>query len=162
MPLYESYLGVVGAVGYPYANRGWGLANGTTIPLNQNEALFTVMGTTYGGDGVNTFALPDLQGREPTGQGTGPDGRQWQAGLTAGSEIGFLTSAQMPPHEHPVSLGGSGGSSGAAMANAGSGAVAPMPSSVVGEGRPFALVPPAVVHSFIICLTGIFPVRQDW
>lgn len=162
MPLSESYLGVVGAVGYPYANVGWGLANGSMMPVSQSTALFSVLGTTFGGDGMNNFALPDLRGREPVGQGTQPGGRPWLAGLIDGSEFGFITSAQMPPHEHAVSLGGSGGSSGAVMANAGSGAVQPMPTSVVGEGRPFALGPPAVVHSFIVCLSGIFPVPQNW
>ena len=162
MPLQESFLGTTGAVGFPWPNAGWALADGSSIPLSQNEALFAVLGTTYGGDGVSSFSLPDLRGRHPYGQGAGPNRTPAIMGSWSGREMTSLLLAQMPPHEHPVALGGSAGAAGAGMAEGGSGAVQPMPTGVTGEGRPFPLGPPTVVHSFIVCITGLFPVPNDW
>lgn len=81
---------------------GWEFCDGQLLPISENESLFTLIGTTYGGDGMNTFALPDLRGRVPIHRGTGPDGQTYQPGEMAGVEQVTLTLPQIPSHRHPV------------------------------------------------------------
>jgi microcystin-dependent protein len=87
-----------------FAPRGWAFCNGQLLPINQNTALFSLLGTTYGGDGRNTFGLPDLRGRVPIGMGQGPGFANIQQGEMAGSPTVTLTSAQMPAHNHAVDM----------------------------------------------------------
>jgi microcystin-dependent protein len=103
----DPYLGEIRMVGFTFAPAGWALCNGSLIAINQNQALFALLGTTYGGNGVNTFALPDLQGRSPVGTGNGPGLSPIVAGQLGGAEAVALTIAQMPTHTHPVQSGGS-------------------------------------------------------
>lgn len=79
---------------------GWMICDGRLIPISENETLFQLIGTTYGGDGESTFALPNLQGRVPIHMGTGPDGTTYQLGEMAGVESVTLTTQQMPIHNH--------------------------------------------------------------
>lgn len=86
-----------------FAPRGWALCNGQLLPISQNTALFSILGTTYGGDGRTTFGLPDLRGRIAIHEGTGPGLSTRNLGAKFGSEIETLTINQLPSHNHPAS-----------------------------------------------------------
>jgi microcystin-dependent protein len=96
----EEYIGTVKLFGFNFAPRGWLLAQGQLLSIAQNTALFSLLGTTYGGDGVTTFALPDLRGRAAVGQGQLTGGSVYTIGETRGSENTTLTISQMPAHLH--------------------------------------------------------------
>src|ERR1700755_2625426 len=98
----ESYVGEIRLFPYNFAPRGWLDCNGQLLSIAENETLFVLLGTTYGGDGVNTFALPDLRGRIPLHNGTASSGSNYILGQIAGSEAVTLTSAQIPAHVHPA------------------------------------------------------------
>lgn len=85
-----------------FAPRGWAFCDGQLLPIAQNDALFSLLGTIYGGDGRTTFALPDLRGRAPIHAGNGPGLSNYQLGWRGGAETNTLTSAQMPPHNHAL------------------------------------------------------------
>lgn len=86
-----------------FAPRGWALCNGQLLPIAQNTALFSLLGTTYGGDGRTTFALPDLRGRAPISSGHGPGLSQRNLGSRSGQEVHTLTTLEMPSHNHLTS-----------------------------------------------------------
>jgi len=90
---------------FGFAPRGWAQCNGQLLPINQNQALFALLGTTYGGNGQTTFALPDLRGRAAVGFAQGPGLSNYGIGQVAGSETTTLTEAQMAQHTHAVSPG---------------------------------------------------------
>lgn len=96
----EPYLGAICTFGFNFCPRGWAPTNGQLMSISQNSALFALLGTTYGGDGRTTFALPDLQGRVVVGVGQGPGLSHVSQGERAGSESVTLTSGQMPAHTH--------------------------------------------------------------
>lgn len=98
----EPYLGQIFLVGYNFAARGFAMTNGQLLPISQNSALFSLLGTIYGGDGRTTFALPDLRGRTPIGFGRGPGLTDYRHGQRGGTETTVLTEAQMPSHRHGV------------------------------------------------------------
>src|SRR3954467_11617453 len=98
----EPYLGQIEAFAFTYAPRGWALCAGQTMPINQYQALFSLLGTTYGGNGTTTFNLPDLRGRVPVGQGTGKGLNPINLGDTGGSANDTLTVGQMPQHLHTL------------------------------------------------------------
>ncbi len=85
-----------------FAPSGWALCDGQVLPIAENDALFTLIGTTYGGDGQETFALPDLRGRIPIHSGTSPSGISYVIGEQGGAEEITLTSQQIPVHRHPL------------------------------------------------------------
>src|SRR5688572_4219355 len=91
----EPFLSEIKIVSFNFAPKGWALCNGQLLPINQNQALFSLLGTTYGGDGQTTFALPNLRGKVPIHFGNGHD-----LGETAGTESTTLTTQQMPEHLH--------------------------------------------------------------
>jgi len=97
------YLGEIRAVGFNFAPYGWAFCNGQTLQISQNDALYSLLGTTYGGDGVNTFNLPNLQGRVPMHQGTGQFATT--LGQVQGSTQVTLTIATMPAHTHTITAG---------------------------------------------------------
>jgi microcystin-dependent protein len=97
------FLSEIVLFGFNFAPRGWAQCNGQLLPINQNQALFALLGTTYGGNGQTTFALPDLRGRAAIGFGQGPGLTNYALGQSAGSESATLTDAQMPQHSHAVS-----------------------------------------------------------
>jgi microcystin-dependent protein len=86
-----------------FAPNGWMFCEGQTLPISENEVLFQLIGTTYGGDGEETFNLPNLASRVPIHMGTGPDGTTYQIGEQAGVESVTLTTGQIPNHTHPLS-----------------------------------------------------------
>ena len=98
----EPFIGEIRPIGLNYAPRGWAFCNGQLLPINQNQALFSLLGTTYGGNGVQTFALPDLRSRVPVGTGQGPGLSPYSLGQVGGVESVTLTTAQLPAHTHPV------------------------------------------------------------
>jgi microcystin-dependent protein len=100
----EPFVGEIRMVGFNFAPRGWAFCEGQLMPIAQNSALFSLLGTTYGGDGRNTFALPDLRGRSPVGMGNGPGLTAVNIGEKAGAEAVTLTVPQLPTHTPVVTV----------------------------------------------------------
>ena len=159
-----------------FAPRAWAFCNGQLLPISQNTALFSLVGTTYGGDGRTTFGLPDLQDRAPMHPGDGPGLTPRRLGDTGGTTFVTLTEAQMPPHQH-----GLRGTDAAAASEEPSlpipGRSAPLgdrqyrkvgvqpaamqPSALSAEGgsQPHNNMPPFLALNFIIALQGLYPSR---
>lgn len=100
----EPMLGQIQAFGFNFAPRGWMQCAGQLLPIAQWQALFSLLGTTYGGDGRTTFALPDLRGRASLGMGHGPGLSDVRIGEAGGRETVTLTTNELPAHSHPVSM----------------------------------------------------------
>jgi microcystin-dependent protein len=96
------YVGEIRMFGGNFAPNGWMFCQGQTLPISENEVLFQLIGTTYGGDGQETFNLPNLASRVPIHMGTGPSGVTYQLGEMAGTEQETLTTQQIPSHTHPM------------------------------------------------------------
>ena len=159
------YIGEVRLFGGNFAPVGWSFCDGSLLSIASYEALFNLIGTTYGGDRQTTFALPDLRGRVPVHVGG-----QFTLGQQGGSEQVTLTSAQLPAHQHsPAAVSGSGGTgspksavwAGASSSMYASGtADAPMNAatgSPAGSSQPHDNLSPFLVLTFIIALDGIYP-----
>ncbi len=108
----EPFLGEIRMVGFGYAPRGWMLCAGQTLAVAQYTALFSLLGTTYGGDGIQTFKLPDLRGRGPVGAGQGPGLTPIDPGEIGGVQQIQLTAANMPTHTHQATFTPTGGGGG--------------------------------------------------
>jgi microcystin-dependent protein len=153
-----------------FAPAGWALCDGQTLPISENDALFQLIGTTYGGDGQNTFNLPNLQSRVPIHMGTGPDGTTYQIGEMAGTEQETLSVQQIPNHTHPFTAstavtqdtnptGSTVGQSTQATlyiddvpnVNMAAAAIAP-----AGGSQPHENVQPFLCINYIISLFGVF------
>lgn len=98
----EGFLGEVRMIANNYAPRNWALCHGQLLPIAQNQALYALLGTTYGGDGRTSFALPDLRGRCVMGSGSVPGGVYKQRGMMAGNDFTTLSTSELPPHAHPI------------------------------------------------------------
>jgi microcystin-dependent protein len=98
----QPYVGEIRMFGGNFAPNGWMFCQGQTLPISENDVLFQLIGTTYGGDGEETFNLPNLASRIPIHMGTGPDGTTYQMGEMAGTEEVSLTVQQIPSHTHPL------------------------------------------------------------
>src|SRR5512142_2583241 len=158
----EPFLSEIKIVSFNFAPRGWALCNGQILPINQNQALFALLGTTYGGDGRVNFALPNLQGRIPIHFGNGHT-----LGEMAGEENHTLSSSEMPTHVHPVSASSADPDQGLPTGNMwanGSGAYSsatpdssmnPASISTAGGSQPHPNMQPYLVLNFIIALQGI-------
>lgn len=96
------FLGQIEIFGFPFAPKSWVQCRGQILPIQQYQALFALLGTTFGGNGVTTFGLPDLQGRVPVGAGQDLSGVQWTWGQVGGQESVTLSTAQVPAHNHTV------------------------------------------------------------
>ncbi len=96
----EPFLAEVKIVGFTFAPRGWAFCDGQILPINQNQSLYALLGTTYGGDGRSTFALPDLRGRTPVHVGQSEEGTDHRLGSKGGEETHTLLVAEMPTHQH--------------------------------------------------------------
>src|SRR5262245_54796293 len=105
----DAYLGEIRMFGGNFAPRGWALCNGQLLNISQNAALFAVLGTYYGGDGVQTFAVPNLQGTVPIHWGNARSGTAYQLGQTGGAETVQLTNQTMPPHNHLMNVNNAAG-----------------------------------------------------
>jgi microcystin-dependent protein len=179
----EPFLGEIIIFAGNFAPRGWALCDGQLLPISQNTALFSILGTTYGGDGRTTFALPDLRGRAPMHAGQGPGLSDRRLGEQSGTETVTLTTAQIPAHTHtgtvqlncnsqqgnsPTPTGnfpaadGSGYSADYAAASnaqmAAAGGTATLANT--GGGQAHNNLQPYLVVNYIIALQGIFPSRN--
>lgn len=166
----QPYVGELRLFAGNFAPAGWAFCNGALMPISENETLFQLIGTTYGGDGQSTFALPDLAGRAPVHAGTGP-GRTWTLGEQAGVETVRLTQNQIPGHAHAPLVstrpGTDDSAAGALLGTAPSlralSTEAPDVSlhaesmSYAGGSQPHENMQPYLVMNYIISLFGIFP-----
>ncbi|GGR36678.1 phage tail protein [Deinococcus ruber] len=161
----EPFLSEIRLMSFIYPPNGWALCNGQLLPINQNQALFSLLGTTYGGDGIVTFALPNLQGRVPMHFGNGHT-----LGEQPGSQSVTLTAGQLPTHMHTLAASsdsantqGDPASALLAPVNGGYGAASGLttldPSSVtsVGNSQPHDNMQPYLTLSYCIATSGIFP-----
>jgi microcystin-dependent protein len=178
----EPFLGEIRMVGWNFAANGWAFCNGQLMSISQNAALFSLLGTTYGGDGIQTFALPNLQGRVPIHQGNGAGLSPYVIGSTGGNESVTLLSTQIPAHNHLMGVSNQAGTAAdptnaiLAQGNSGS-ARAPVPVSdyvstaatgnlaataisATGGSQPHSNIQPYLCVNFIIALQGVFPSRS--
>jgi microcystin-dependent protein len=167
----QPYIGEIRMFGGNFAPAGWMFCAGQLIPISENDALFQLIGTTYGGDGQETFALPDLQGRIPIHMGTAPSGANYQIGEKAGVESVTLNTQQIPMHTHAL-LGSTGNGSQTGPAGnvlSTSTVLKPYGSEtpdalmaansigIVGGSQPHENLQPYLCVSFIISLYGVYP-----
>ena len=165
----DPFLSEIKIMAFNFAPKGWALCNGQLMPINQNQALFSLLGTTYGGNGQTNFALPNLQGRAPMHVGNGSI-----LGQSAGEEAHTLSGAELPAHSHvvsastdPASAAAPSGSVGyarsgtSAYASPGAPvAMAAQTSSSAGGSQPHPNMAPYLTLNFCIALQGIYPSRN--
>ncbi|WP_223635825.1 phage tail protein [Corallococcus sp. EGB] len=171
----EPFIGEIRLFGGNFAPRGWALCNGALLSIAQNQALFAILGTTYGGDGRTTFALPDMRGRFPMAPGQGPGLAPHTLGEVSGQPQVTLISTQMPAHTHPLMASGQEGntespegaylaayppgSSPTPYATTPSTTMGPQAVGVAGGSQPVPIQNPYTCVNFIIATEGIFPSR---
>ena len=167
----QPYVGEIRMFAGNFAPAGWMFCDGQLLPISENEVLFQLIGTTYGGDGEETFALPNLQSRIPIHMGTGPDGTTYQLAEAAGTEQETLTIQQIPNHTHPLtaSTGVAQNPDPAAHVYAQSTAgflylqdvpdavLSPNAVTPVGGSQPHENTQPFLCINYIISLFGVFP-----
>lgn len=167
----DPFLGEIRPVGFNFAPVGWALCQGQILPISQNTALFSLLGTTYGGNGQTTFALPDLRGRVPVGRGQGPGLAIHDLGEVSGEENHTLVVSTLPAHSHSATA-----STHPATSYSSSDTPAVSPRDVYGTADGSALASDTVVSAggnqphnnmqpfltvnFVIALQGIFPPRN--
>ena len=179
----NAFLGQITMFGGNFAPRGWAFCNGQLLPIAQNDALFTLIGTTYGGDGITTFALPNLQSRLPIHFGQGPGLSAYQMGQAAGVPNVTLTVQQLPAHSHFLDATTVAATSTTIANNLVNATVigdsnplfywtpqqgetpAPVPMAqqacgISGGNMPHDNLMPSLCITFIIALQGIFPSRN--
>ena len=170
----EGYLAQVILFAGNFAPRGWAFCHGQLLPINQYQALFALLGNTYGGDGRTTFGLPDLRGRAPIGAGRGPGLSDYRLGVRGGSETNVLTVNQMPSHSHALTASTTTaaqakpgnairlGHAGADVYTQGASDTTLASDSIqsTGAGQPQNNMQPFLGLNYIICLNGIFPSRN--
>jgi len=100
----EPFIGQIMMVPYTFASQGWAFCDGQLLPISQNTALFSLIGTSYGGDGRSTFGLPNLKGRTPLHAGQGPGGTNYPLGRMGGTESETMNVNQMPAHNHQIQV----------------------------------------------------------
>ena len=157
---------------FNFAPKGWAWCDGQLMPLSQNTALFSLLGTTYGGNGKSNFALPDLQGRAPMHPGQGPGLSLHDLGETGGSETVTLLESEMPAHSHgmrgveddasfltPANMLLAAGNQMYAAAPAGGATLAPEALAPAGGDQPHNNMMPYLTSYFCIALQGVFPPR---
>jgi microcystin-dependent protein len=181
----ESYLGTVALFAGNFVPVGWLASDGSLLSIADNQALFAVIGTIYGGDGQTNFALPDLRGRTIVGAGDGPGLKSFPLGMKAGSETANLTAANLPAHSHSFgSLSGAPGASSqpgnqdtptvnVAAVTSGFNSYAPLGSGAMGAstiasesassgaGASFNIQQPYVALTWVICVAGLFPNQNN-
>ncbi len=165
----DPFIGEIRLVPFAFAPRGWAFCAGQLLPINQNQALFALLGTFYGGDGRTTFALPDLRGRVPVGADQAA-GSEYQLGSSGGHETVKLTVGQLPSHSHAVraNRGPATTKNPAASVPASGGAYAAtqnvaMKSVMLGKsggGQAHENRQPYLSLNYIIALQGIFPAQS--
>lgn len=165
-PVADSFVGEVQLFAGSLTPRGWALCNGQLLSVSEYEMLFNLIGTTYGGDGVSTFAVPDLRGRLVLHAG-GPGGSTYALGQTGGTSTQTLTPANLPPHTHPFfdfaatgtqsSPANAVPATGNGYATTATGTMAADAVAPTGSGLPFSVAQPYVAVNYIISLYGVYP-----
>jgi microcystin-dependent protein len=176
-----SFVGTIFMTGANFAPYGWQLCQGQLISISENDVLYTLLGTAYGGDGVQTFGLPDLRGRVAINQGTGPGLSAYVMGQKSGSEQVTMTTNTMPSHTHLLNVTSNAattntpstsvfissaalGVGGAALdvysTNAGSAQLAPSTIGANSGGLPFSIIQPVLTVNYIIALFGVYPTQN--
>jgi len=163
----QAYIGDIKLVSFGFPPRGWATCSGQLLPINQYQAVFSLLGTTYGGNGTTNFALPDLRARIPLHAGG-----QFEQGQQGGEATHTLTVSEIPAHTHAaigVSTAGTVSQpsgqllAGSVQAAYGTGAdlgMSPLAARPAGNSQPHPNMPPFLGMNFIICLSGIFPPRN--
>jgi microcystin-dependent protein len=166
------FLGEIRMVGFGFAPKGWAQCNGQAMPINQNQALFSLLGTTYGGNGVTTFSLPDLRGRTAIKAGSQTDTPAFSQGQPGGEELHILALTETPAHTHFAIASSASNTLGSPSGNFwASGptqyatspintAMAPNAIANAGSSQGHENRSPYLVINFIIALTGIFPTQS--
>lgn len=169
----EPFVAEIRIVGFNFAPRGWAMCDGQTLSIAQNTAVFSLLGTNYGGNGQTTFMLPNLQGRAPMHPGQGPGLSQYFLGETSGSQNVTLIQSEIPSHTHALNASSSGADranpTNAALAHSGENAVygttatqtalSPLAIGTAGGSQPHNNMQPYLVMNFCIALQGIYPPR---
>lgn len=165
----DPFIGEIRMFGFDFAPRNWAVCNGALLAISQNTALFSILGTTYGGNGAQTFGLPNLQGRAPMHFGTGPGLTPRNLGETGGSETVTLSATQLPQHNHIVNATNAAPNQGSPSGNnwatgnysaTGNAAMSGQAIAASGGSQPHENRHPYTVVNFCICLFGIFPSRN--
>ncbi|HEV7642881.1 MAG TPA: tail fiber protein [Pyrinomonadaceae bacterium] len=167
----QSYIGQIQAFGFNFAPRNWAFCNGQIMSIAQNTALFSLLGTTYGGNGQTTFALPDLRGRSSMHYGQGPGLSNYTIGEQAGQEAVTLITTEMPAHTHALNAASGGKLNNVPAANNFGGAniytnaaldsvLDPATIGTAGGSQPHQNMQPYLVLNWCICINGIFPSRN--
>jgi len=172
----DPFVAEIRMFGGNFAPTGWALCNGQLMPISQNTALFSLLGTFYGGDGKSTFALPNLQGSSPLGQGQGPGLSLYDLGQQGGSQFVTLIDSEMPNHTHALrgnfnqaDLNDPSPQRSIARSNPGTlyqsdtasnlTAMALQTASFAGGSQPHNNMSPYLTVTFMIALQGVFPAR---
>jgi len=170
----EPFIGQIMMFGSNFAIRGWAFCDGQLLPIAQHTALFSILGTTYGGDGRTTFGMPNLKGRVAMHPGNGPGLSQRRLGHSGGSSTATMTVQTMPSHQHSATLkaladdGSTGDPGGGYAANSSnnnyaessSGVGGTNPTSATGNGQPFNIMSPSLGVNYLIALQGTYPSRN--
>lgn len=178
----DPFVAEIRAFGFSFAPKGWAQCNGQILPINQNTALFALLGTTYGGDGRSTFALPNLQGNVAVSSGQATGGSTWYLGEQMGTTSVTLIQTEMPMHNHVLMVSSTRatgtGAAGQQLAQGFKGTLSsavqakmystgaastqlnPQSLSVAGGGQPHNNMMPYLAINFCIALQGVFPQRQ--
>jgi microcystin-dependent protein len=173
----EPILGQLALFGFNFVPNGWMACNGQLLAISQYSALFSLLGTTYGGNGTTTFALPDLRGRSAINQGQGPGLSDYVIGEASGSESVTLTTASLPSHTHSISASSAEGTSnspegaipaayGSSLPPAGpytsgspTGTMSAQAVSPTGGNMPISTLSPFLVLNWCIAIEGVYPSR---
>lgn len=170
----EPFLGEIRMFAGNFAPRGWAFCDGQLLSISQNSALFAILGTTYGGDGRTTFALPDLRGRAPIHAGSGPGLTTRRLGERGGVEDVTLSSVEMPSHNHNIRGTSNGASATTPINNVWASTsrtklygpatnlvpLSSIASGPAGSGMAHENMPPFLTVHYIIALQGLFPSRN--
>ncbi|WP_121631628.1 phage tail protein [Tropicibacter alexandrii] len=169
----EGFIGQVTAFPYTFCPRSWARADGSLLPISSNTALFSILGTTYGGDGRTTFALPDLQGRSAINVGHGPGLNQIRLGQKSGAPTMTITNSELPQHSHgfnAVQAEGDRGRPNSDFIAGGSELIyhdgpadVQMANGMIGNsggGQPIAAMPPYIAMTWCVAVQGIYPSRS--
>lgn len=162
--MYEGTIGEIRLFAGNFAPRDWEFCQGQLLSIASNPALFSVIGTTYGGNGSTTFGLPDLQGRVPVGVGRGHGLTNRVLGEQIGAETHTLNRSQIPTHAHTLTTSGQVGSvsdSGQTIAAGSSeGSLGKATTSPEGGSQPHNNMPPSLGLNYVICVQGVYPSRS--
>ncbi|MDR3386535.1 MAG: tail fiber protein [Rudaea sp.] len=171
----QPFLGQIGIFAFNFAPTGWALCNGQTLPIQQNAALFSILGTTYGGNGTTTFQLPNLQSRTPIAWGNGSGLTPRVIGQVGGEENHTLLLTELPVHTHTLQAASAAATTGLPAGNAlavpasvpvyraGATTTVTLNPASIGPnsgGQPHTNIQPYAVVNFCIALVGIFPSRN--